>query len=229
MTVTVGPSSLLIPFKGWTVCDNTTGIQVGDTCYRNPSPNAASMQWLTLDRRTLTPTLTGNSWLDGTGSGAHGINALTAALKDEGANQLVILSFPYAGGPAPPVQADQIDAFKAAMKTLGVGAIDRSILQDHNKLSILGVPFGGDGSGFYTHGGGDVAALTGWLMPDALKDGASFRFRYQPERPAFNTSTSSTPTTNTMTIRDQTVTASLHPARPAASRWSSSIRSTSAS
>jgi hypothetical protein len=95
------------------------------------------------------------------------------------------------------------------MKALGVGPIDAGILQDRNKLAIVGVPFGGAGSGSYTHGGGPVDALTGWLMPDAVKAGDAFRFRFQPERPAFDTSASHTQTTNTMTVRGQRFDAAL--------------------
>jgi hypothetical protein len=203
VAVTAGPVQVLVPFKGLTVQDGHPGIQVGGTFY--PNPSGAAMQWLTLDRRTLTPTGPGNSWLDGTGSGDHGIGALTTALAAQDVNQLVILSFPSGGGPGPPVQRGQNDAFNGAMKTLGVGPIDAKVLQDHNKLVIVGVPGGGDGSGRYTHGGGKVDALTGWLMPDAVKDRDAFRFRVQPERPAFDTSSSSTPTTNTMTVRDQRI------------------------
>jgi hypothetical protein len=199
-TVTVGHRDLLLPFKGLTVKDGHPGIQVGGTFYPNWSPGWSAMQWLTLDRETLTPTKTGNSWLDGTGGGDHGIGALTTALSTDGYDQLVILSYPYAGGPGPPVQQDQIAAFNDAMKTLGVDPIPAGILQDHNKLAIVGVPSGGAGSGWYTHGGGPVDALTGWLMPDAVKDGQAFRFRFQPQRPEFDTSSSSTPTTNTMTL-----------------------------
>jgi hypothetical protein len=213
VAVTVAPSSLLVPFKGLTHNANRPGIQVGDTFYPNPSPGGSSMQWLTLDRATLTPTKTGNTWLDGSGaSGPHGIGALTSALSNEGLDQLVILSFPTGGG-APPVQSDQIDAFNQAIQGIGVGPIDKGILQDHNKLAIIGVPFGGDGSGWYTHGGGPVDALTGWLMPDATVETntTSPRFRFQPERPTFDTSSSSTSTTNTMTMRDQRLPAALPP------------------
>jgi hypothetical protein len=219
VTVTAGPASLLVPFKGWAVSGNRTGIQVGDTFYPNPSPNASSMQWLTLNRATLTPTKTGNSWFDGTASDDHGLQALTSALcvRDHrgpncsaGLDQLMILSFPYAGGPGPPVQKDQIDGFNQALKTIGVGPIDAAVLQDHNKLVIVGVPFAGDGSGWYTHGGGVVDALAGWLMPDVrLASSKAFQYRVQPERPAFDTSSSSTPSTNTMSIRRDQPAASL--------------------
>jgi hypothetical protein len=215
--VTAGHASPLVAFKGLTVKDGHPGIQVGDTFYPNPSPNGSAMQWLTLDRATLTPcddpaqpcgptNTTGNSWLDGTDSKDHGVPALTSALSSQGLGQLVILSYPYAGGPGPPVQQGQIDAFNGAMKAVGVGPISASVLQDHNKLAIVGVPKGGDGSGWYTHGGGPVDALTGWLMPDATAAG---RFRFQPERPAFDTSSSSTSLSNTMSIRGDHPSASL--------------------
>jgi hypothetical protein len=217
VAVTVRPNSALLPFKGLTRTDNQNGIQVGDQFYPNRSPNGSAMQWLTLDRATLTPcddpaqpcgptNTTGNSWLDGSGSGEHGVPALTKAFAGQGLDQLVILSYPYAGGPGPPVQQDQMDEFNRAMKTVGVGPISASILQDHNKLAIVGVPSAGDGSGWYTHGGGPVDALTGWLMPDAT---AASRFRFQPERPAFDTSSSSTSLSNTMSIRGDHPTASL--------------------
>ena len=202
VAVTAAPAPLQT-FKGLTSQNGQHGIQVGSTFYPNKSPNGASLQWLTLDRTTLEPVKDANTWLDGSGSGAHGINQLADALKSQGLHQLVILSFPYAG-PAPPVQPGQNDAFNAAMKKIGVGPIDKGILGDRNKLAILGVPGGGDGSGFYTHGGGNVDGLTGWLMPDRT-DG----FRFQPSRPAFNTSSASSATANTMTLTGQTIDASL--------------------
>jgi hypothetical protein len=198
MDVTVDPPSPLIPFKGITTQNGQHGIQVGGTFYPNKSPNGTAMQWLTLDRETLTLSEDGdNNWLDGTGSGAHGIQALTSSLRNT--KQLVILSFPY-GSPSPPVQPDQNDAFNGAMKTIGVGPIGANILQDRNKLAVIGVPKGGDGSGWYTHGGGNVEGLTGWLMPDRVSG-----FRFQAARPTFDTQASHTDTTNTMTLAGQRV------------------------
>jgi hypothetical protein len=220
VTLTAYGPPLLVPFTGLTVKDGHPGIQVNDTFFPNPSPNGAAMQWLTLDRATLTPTKTGNTWLDGTGSGDHGIEVLTDALAPQdpakpddpnkvGVDQLVILAHPYAGGPGPPVQPDQYAAFNDALKLLGVGRLDTAILQDHNKLVIVGVPYGGDGSGWYTHGGGPVDGLTGSLMPDVKLSGSgAFNFRFQPDRPAFDTSAKSTQSTNTMSIRGDERTAS---------------------
>lgn len=187
----VAPAQPLLAFKGLTRQNNQNGILVGGTFYPNKSPNGAAMQWLTLQRGTLA--LQSNNWLDGTGSGDHGIPQLTAALNNQGTNQLVILSYPYAGGPGPPVQSDQMDAFNAAMQKLGVGKISADILQDHNKLVILGIPKAGGGSGWYTHGGGPVEALKGWMMTDQVAG-----YRFQPDRPKFKTQESHTSTTNTM-------------------------------
>jgi hypothetical protein len=229
VTVTVRASSLLVPFKGLTVKNGQHGIQVGDQFYANPSPNASSMQWLMLDRATLAPCddpsqpcgpniTTGNSWLDGSWDGPNGLHTLADALCGAdpahrncraGLDQLVILSYPP-GGPAPPVQLGPIEAFNNTLKAIGVGPIDSGVLQSRNKLAIVGVPTGGDGSGWYTHGGGPLDPLTGWLMPDTTVDtSGAAQFRFQPERPAFDTSSSKTQLTNTMTIRGQQVTASL--------------------
>lgn len=216
VVVTTGPKSALLPFKGLTAKGGRPGIQVGATFYPFPT-GGSGMQWLTLDRATLIPcddpshpcgpnVKTGNSWFDGTDSKDHGVPALAAALSSQDLDQLVILAYPYAGGPGPPVQQGQIAAFNGAMKAIGVGPISAGILQDHNKLAIVGVPSGGDGSGWYTHGGAPVDALTGWLMPDAT---SASRFRFQPERPKFDTSSSNTPMSNTMSIRDERPTASL--------------------
>jgi hypothetical protein len=202
----VAPARPLLPFKGLTRQNNQNGILVGDHFYANPSPNGAAMQWLTLNRATLDPTTATNNWLDGSGSGAHGIPQLTEALKNQGTSQLVILSFPFAGGPGPPVQDDQMDAFNAAMQFLGVNKIPTGILRDHNKLAILGIPKAGGGTGWYTHGGGPVEALKGWLMTDQ-KGG----YRFQPDRPKFETQASHTGTTNTMNLAGQQFTASLPP------------------
>jgi hypothetical protein len=236
VTVTAGPASLLVPFKGLTYTGDTPGIQVGDQFYPNPSPGGSGrylMQWLTLDRSTLTPIKTGNSWFDGSVGGDHGLQALTAALSSGTVNQLVILSFQRVGTAAPAVQPDQVDGFNQAMKTIGVGPIDPGLLnQQGQKLVIMGIPYSGDGSGWYTHGvatpSGEFGrlrdAFAGWLVPDAARSGSgTLPFRFQPERPEFDTSSQFTPTTNTMTLRGQPVTLSL-PAGATATRARSSAR-----
>lgn len=204
VTLTAGPEPLLVPFQGLTTGGGQAGIQVGGTFYRNPSPNGRSMQWLTLNRSTLDSTTAQNNWLDGTGSGEHGLNTFTQALSGQDLDQLVILSFP--GGSGPPVQQDQIDAFNSALAAIGVGPISSDVLQAQSKLVIAGVPTGGAGSGQYIHGGASVDGLTGWLMPDGMPapSGAT-RYRVQPERPTFNTSLASSAATNTMSIRSQQV------------------------
>jgi hypothetical protein len=201
----VAPARPLLPFKGLTRENNQNGILVGDHFYANPSPNGAAMQWLTLNRATLDPTSATNNWLDGSGSGAHGIPQLTAALKNQGTNQLVIFSFPY-GSSAPPVQANQMNAFNAAMQYLGVSKIPSGILGDRNKLVIVGIPKAGGGTGWYTHGGGPVDAMNGWLMTDQVAG-----YRFQPDRPKFDTQASHTGTANTMNLAGQQFTAALPP------------------
>ena len=214
VVVIVTPPQLLIPFTGLTYQQNTPGIQFGNTFYPSPDPGGPRdhrMQWLTLDRRTLTPTGNGNAYFDGSGGDAHGVGALISAFRAGDSRQLVVLSFPAIGQAGPAVQPGQIDRFNDAMRMIGVGPIDRGILSSTNKLVIVGVPYGGDGSGWYTHGGGSGPGLPGWLMPDAATATTAHAsaFRFQPDRPTFNTSSASTATTNTMTIRDQSVDAQL--------------------
>jgi hypothetical protein len=214
VSVTVRASSLLVPFKALTSPTSQPGIQVGDKFYPNPQPGA--IQWLTLDRATLTPidpktrqpSATGNSWIDSTASGDHGIDGLTAALSSSDLDQLVILSYPVPQGAAPAVQPDQLDAFNRALKTIGVGPIEQP--QSAESLAVVGVPSGGDGSGWYTLGDNIQDLLAGWLMPDATSDASgAVHFRFQPERVAFDTSSSSTPTTNTITVGDRRLDAAL--------------------
>jgi hypothetical protein len=205
MQAIVAPARPLVRFTGLTRQNGQNGILVDGQFYPNKSPNSAAMQWLTLQRGTLTlANESDNNWLDGTGSGDHGIPQLTKALKNQGTNQLVILSYPFAGGPGPPVQPDQEDEFNAAMAKLGLEPIDSGLLADHNKLVILGVPKAGEKSGWYVHGGGPVEAMKGWLMTDQVAG-----YRFQPDRPEFDTQASHTATTNTMNLAGQQFTAQL--------------------
>jgi hypothetical protein len=214
VTVAVSPSSLLLPFKGLSQGARGPGIEVGDQFFPNLS-HGKYMQWLTLDRTSLKETKTGNSWFDGTAGGKddpHGLDALRDALSGEGQQQLVILAYPSCCGT--PVQPSQVDEFNKVVELIGVGPIDKGILTDHNKLAIIGVPYGEPGSGWYTHGGTPVDALNGWLMPDATTgDAGGLRYRFQPARLHFNTSAKSSPTTNTMTIGGHSFDATL-PAGP---------------
>jgi hypothetical protein len=208
VSITVRASSLLLRFEALTSQDGQPGIQVGEQFYPNPQPGA--IQWLTLDRATLTPidpvtrkpSASGNSWINPIVSGDHGIDGLTAALSSSDLDQLVILSYPVPRSGAPAVPPDQLDAFNRALKTIGVGPIQQP--QSGNSLAIVGVPTGGDGSGWYTQYGYVQDLLTGWLMPDSTSDDSgAVRFRFQPERVAFDSSSSSTPTTNTITVGDR--------------------------
>jgi hypothetical protein len=219
-TVTASPASVLIPFTGLTYQSNygtpVAGIKVGSTFYPNPTDNNTNyLQWLTLDRAKLTPIGTGNSWFDGSSdpNDPHGVAALAAALSHDTLGDLVIFAHsPY--GPNPAVPPSQVDAFNEAMAQIGVPTISASLLTNGRKLAIVGIPYGGADSGYYTSGGSatdPTDALAGWLMPDpAPQPGTdALQYRLQPERPAFDTSSSSTATTNTMTIRSQSVQASL--------------------
>jgi len=220
VVLTAGPSSLLLPFKGQGIENGHFGIRVGDAFYHNNSPTGAYMQWLTLDRKTLTPidpvtrrpSEGGNTWID---PSADGVEKLTNALAKQDVDQLVILAFPGFGANFPAaVPADQVAKFNAALKTIGVGPIDPTVFTQQSggewqEFAIVGVPNSGDGSGQYAATFKNEDLLTGWLMPDALKAADAFRFRFQPERPVFDTSSSHTDTTNTMTVRDQHVDAVL--------------------
>ncbi|HEX5713251.1 MAG TPA: hypothetical protein VFX85_08065 [Solirubrobacterales bacterium] len=197
--VIANPQSLLVPFQGLATENGRHGIKVGGTFYPNESPGGSAVQWLTLDRRSLTPVGSGNSWLDGGRDGGHGIGALAATAASLDVNYLVVLSFPGGGGA--PIQQAQIGAFNDALQALGVEPFEAGVLEGNGKLAVAGVPAGGAGSGQSTHGGAAPTALNGWLMPDALKDDEAFRFRFQSERPEFDTSAASTATSNTMMLR----------------------------
>jgi hypothetical protein len=224
VAVTAGPSSLLVPFKGLTVVDGRSGIKVGDTPYPNTC-GENHFQWLTLDRASLTPTSGGGSIPDGgnscfssSGDDKHGLDALTRALKDGGTDQLVILAWPGQGTATPPFSSGQVDQFNSALNLLGAGPIEASRLTEGNQqLVVMGVPYsgtpGGDsGGGWYSQIFNQPPrdVLTGWLMPDSVVTRKSSpRYAFQPEKPTFDTSASHTPTTNTMTVRDQRVDATL--------------------
>jgi hypothetical protein len=215
VSVTVRASSLLVPFKALTGGQ----VQVGDKLYPNQQPG--SVQWLTLDRATLTPTKTGNTWIDGSESGEHGVQGLICALADKDdpchkqmgiepldLDQLVILSYRRPDRYPSAIQGDQLDAFNRALKAMGIGPIEGTRALD--TMAFIGVPSGGDGSGYKQPNFAGDDLLTGWLMPDATSDASgAVHFRFQPERPTFNTSLSSTPTTNTMAMRDRRVEAAL--------------------
>jgi hypothetical protein len=217
VTLTAGPTPLLMPFKALTYQAGGAGIQVGDTFYANPKPG--TIQWLTLDRATLTPTKKGNSWLDATWDGDNGIKAFTNAVSPPnpgepydpnklGTDQLVILSFAVPYNQAPAVPPAQLKAFNTALKAIGVGPIRQPLAAE--TLAVVGVPSGGDGSGWFTLGHGEQDLLKGWMMPDATTDASgAARFRFSPARAAFDTSSNPTSARNTMTVGDKHLDATL--------------------
>jgi hypothetical protein len=208
---TVQAPSLLVPVDAqkYSSSAGRWGIQIGDQFYPNPSPDGQEMQWLTLDRSTLQPTKTANNWFDGTSGGPHGLSTLTAALKSDGLDQLVFFENPPNVG-RPPVQSGQVKGFKSALAKIGVAPPGAGFLTSSGQaLVFIGVPFGNvgssTGSGWWSPGG-----LSGWLMPDTtFNSEGAVRMRFVPVEPPFDTSSSSTTTSNTMTIRDQSVPASL--------------------
>jgi hypothetical protein len=235
--VTAGPSAPLVPFKGFVKGggrpgDPPPGIQVGGTFY--PHPNEGGFQWLTLDRATLTPIdpvtrqpsmTAGNNWLDARQSTAgHALTDLTNALTKGGKDELVILAFPMGNQLARPVDEDKAKAFNDALKLMGAGPVDAASLKSGNQqLVIMGVPYGGDGSGWYSQIFGTANqkdVFSGWLMPEAAVSASEpAPYRFQPERVPFDTSSSPTPTTattNTMTVRDRRIDAAL-PTEPVGS------------
>ena len=115
----------------------------------------------------------------------------------------MILAFP-SGSSGPPVQPDQVDAFNAALAFLGVDKISTDVLAEHNKLVVLGIPKAGGGTGWSAHGGAQPEALKGWLMTDQVGG-----YRFQPDRPKFDTRASHTATSNTMNLGGQQFTATL--------------------
>jgi hypothetical protein len=194
----VGPSQLLVPFTGFVPPRENghgttpSGIQVNGHFY--PAPGPGSFQWLTLDRETLKPIpqLTGS--IDPSSSDpAHSLDAIENALKNGGHGELMILA--HASRTLAPLKPDQVDQFNRILKTLGVNKIDADSLSgpgsDHQQLVIVGVPYGGDGSGYYSQIQAlnfGKAVLKGFLMPDsvAITPGTP-TYRFQPEKVKFDT------------------------------------------
>ena len=100
------------------------GIKVGDTFYPNPDESESNIQWLTLDRATLTPIKTKNRSID-LGSEQQ-LDDLANAVSTGGHGDLVVLAQPQTV--APPLQPDRVDQFNSIMKLLGVGPIDADSL-----------------------------------------------------------------------------------------------------
>ena len=208
VTVISRPNSLLLPIKALTYRGSTSGIQLGDRFYANPAPG--SVQWLTVDRNTLAPTGAGNSWIGRGEKGEHAPEALGPAVCKGGLDQLVILAFPLGGLI---FSEEQAKDFNDGLGAMGVGPIDPKVLTvGSQQLAMIGVPYGGPGSGWYaSKPDARDDLLSGWLMPDAkfAPQANSVRFRFQPERPTFDTAVSTSATTNTMAVRDQKLPATL--------------------
>ena len=209
--VTVSPRQLLLPFTAFVpgANGNPSGINVAGTFY--PKPSSGSFQWLTLSRSSLTPTsANANNWFDKGGSGEHGLVGVYNALKKLGHDQLVILAMPL--GSASPVNSNQVAQFNNILNLLGADSLKKNQLTAGNQqLVVVGVPYAQPGSAWVSLvGGASETVFDGWLMPDAVpSSNGDLNFRFQPERIAFDTETSSTPTTNTMTLNGQSLPASL--------------------
>jgi hypothetical protein len=185
----VPPRQLLVPF-GFVPDEGTTkppGIKVGDNFYADPDQSEDDMQWLTLDRTTLRPIKTKNTSIDP--NSEQQLDTLANAVSKGGHGDLVILAQPQTGGPA--LSADRIDQFNSILKLLGVEPLDADTLSGRGgqQIVILGIPYGGDGSGWSSHVQySNQPALTGFLMPDAVQAGPGIpRFRFQPEKLKFDT------------------------------------------
>ena len=200
MDADVGPSQMLLRF-GYVPTGGvgTQGVKVGDKAYG--STCGLGIQWLTLDRVTLKPSKTGNALIDPHGScgGARGpvvdLDTVAKALAKGGHGDLVILTHsPRFEAPLKPGQADQ---FNSILKLIGVGPLEKdSLTRPFQQLVVVGVPYGGDGSGYSSQVFNPPddrlpgqPALTGWLMPDSVQAAPRTpRFRFQPEKIEFDTS-----------------------------------------
>ena len=185
--LTVTPSQLLVPF-GFVPDQGAAkppGIKVGDKFYPNLDESEDDIQWLTLDRSTLQPIKTKNSTIDP--ANEQQLDALANAVSNGGHGDLVILAQPQTG--PPPLEPDRVDQFNSILKLLGVGPIDSLAEKGGQQVVIVGVPYGGDGSGWYSQVFDiNEPVLNGFLMPDTVEAAPGVpRFRFQPERIEFDT------------------------------------------
>ena len=219
VTVTATPNNLLVPFTGLKTnvgANRDAGIQVGDTFYPNTSPIGNAIQWLTLNRATLELAGDGNSYLDGTADGAHGLDHLKDQLEKGMVDQLVVLALPYTAARRA-VDEDQIGAFEEALRMIGATQSPvppREIVDRMLGFSAVGIPHAGAGTGWMELDVGPVGAdrslLTGWLMPSrSFSAKQAPLYRLQPERPKFDTSLEVGANTNTMLLGKHRVTGSL--------------------
>jgi hypothetical protein len=195
----VGPSQLLIPFTGFLPRrapggdPDFSGVRVGGKFY--PRGRPGSFQWLTLNRETLKPIDDETGWFSPTlDDPHHNLQAVEDALKDAGHGELMILAH-EGGSSVPPFDSDdQVDQFNRILKTLGVEKIDPDTLRGdasrNQQLVVVGVPYGGDGSGYYSQVFHETQkpVLNGFLMPDSYEATPNTPlYRFQPERVKFDT------------------------------------------
>lgn len=197
-SVNVSPAASLMSLSVNAGPDGERGIRIGEPggsarFHKHPGP-AGTIQWLSLDRRTLEPTANTYCCAD---PGA--VARLTELEQSSAADQLVIVALPPTRGALP---QGQYDDFNKLLGAIGVDPLsDRELAEESEQLVAVGVPSGGKGSGWvirrHTRTGTVDLPRLGWLMPDG---DLSAGYRFQPLRIAFDTSSQSTPTSNTMTF-----------------------------
>jgi hypothetical protein len=215
--VAATPQSTLVQISA-----DTTGpkpsITVGETNYPLTSNPALGrmIQWLTLDRSTLQPVQTGNTWCC---NESNDLDRLTNQLKCDGSvgqsgrDQLMIIALP------PNRQTldspEEYAAFNQALQALGADPLPDALLNDASQSPVIvGVPCGGSGSGWVKLLGSRGGPFQlGWLMPDGTKElgTGALHYRFQPERLAFDTNVEVNATTSRMTFNGQNADATIAP------------------
>jgi hypothetical protein len=220
----VGPAQMLVPFGFFvggdrrnpdgTVAPAPPGIEVGDRLYSLPggAPEGA-MQWLTLDRETLTPIKDKNSWIHRSSRDkGHTLDDLKAAIANGGHGDLVALALPMGGGNEQPVNKNQVDEFNSILKSLGAGSLSAgSLTQGFQQLVVVGIPYSDGGGGWSSQVyDNPIPGLTGFLMPDSVERTSGVpSFRFQPEKIEFDTSVERSASSNRMNVGGETLDASL--------------------
>ena len=217
--VTAAPRTTLVPISANTAGPNPS-ITVGNETYPLTAPAGLGrmIQWLTLDRATLQPVQTGNSWCCNESNDLDKLAkqlACDGSVGSSGLNQLMIIALP----PNRQTLDDDpgvYDTFNQAMRALGLDPtppdtdpLPARVLNDPNQSPvIIGVPCGGAGSGWVKlKGFGTGPFQLGWLMPDGSKEypSGALRYRFQPERLAYDTDVEVNATTSRMTFNGKNV------------------------
>lgn len=202
-SVSVGPAGSLMSLSANAGPDGKPGIQIGEPgdsagFHEHPGPKG-TIHWLALDRRTLKPIANTFCCDD-----ADAVSRLTEREEAAGADQLVIVVLPPIRNTLPPAQYDD---FNKLLEGIGVDPLAFRDYGEGQQIVAVGVPSGGKGSGSvirrHTKTGTVGFPRLGWLMPDG---DLSAGYRFQPLRVAFDTSSQSTATSNTMTFGSATVT-----------------------